>query len=99
MTLESLIEKITQQAAAADSLGSTLKFDFGNDEIIYLDGSGEDNVVSTENKDADCVVEITKEDLGAMMTGDLNPMAAFMEQKLKVKGDMGVAMKLQSLIS
>jgi putative sterol carrier protein len=37
------------------------------------------------------------ENLKAMMTGDLNPMTAFMMGKIKVKGDMSVAMKLQSL--
>src|SRR5207248_1826036 len=31
-------------------------------------------------------------------TGKLNPVQAFMQQKLKVKGDMGLAMKLQGLL-
>ena len=31
-------------------------------------------------------------------TGKLNPVTAFMQQKLKVKGDMGLAMKLQGLL-
>ena len=37
------------------------------------------------------------DDLNKLMNGDLNPMTAFMFGKLKVSGDMGVAMKLQSL--
>jgi len=32
-----------------------------------------------------------------LLTGDLNPMTAFMSGKIKVDGDMGVAMKLQKL--
>jgi len=31
-------------------------------------------------------------------TGKLNPVQAFMQQKLKVKRDMGLAMKLQGLL-
>jgi putative sterol carrier protein len=33
-----------------------------------------------------------------MISGELNPMAAFMGGKMKVSGDMGVAMKLQNLL-
>jgi acyl-CoA dehydrogenase len=32
-----------------------------------------------------------------MVNGTLNPMTAFMGGKLKVHGDMSIAMKLQSL--
>jgi len=34
----------------------------------------------------------------SLMAGKLNPMMAFMSGKIKVKGDMGVAMKLQSFL-
>ncbi|MBL7793867.1 MAG: SCP2 sterol-binding domain-containing protein [Saprospiraceae bacterium] len=97
MSFESTLNAITSRAATATSLGSSLKFDFGDQQIL-LDGTGDSNVVSTENKDADCTVSIKLEDLEAMMKGDLNPMMAFMSGKIKVKGDMGVAMKLQSFL-
>ncbi len=32
-----------------------------------------------------------------IMTGQLDPTAAFMQGKLKIKGDMGLAIKMQSL--
>ncbi len=99
MTFESIKDAVQQRADAADALGATLKFDFGDGQILYLDGSGENNILSEEDKEADCVVEVTKENLQSMMDGDLNPMGAFMSQQIKVKGDMGVAMKLQSLVS
>ena len=98
MSVESTLADLTRRAANASSIGSTLKFDFGEDKI-YLDGTGENNVVSAEDKEAACVVNVKLEDLEAMLSGELNPMAAFMSGKIKVKGDMGVAMKLQSLLS
>ncbi|MFT5021141.1 MAG: acyl-CoA dehydrogenase [Polaribacter sp.] len=33
-----------------------------------------------------------------MLAGDLNPMNAFMSGKIKVKGDMSVAMKLGTIM-
>jgi acyl-CoA dehydrogenase len=56
------------------------------------------NIVSPEDKWSDCLVNIKAEDMEALMAGKLNPMMAFMSGKIKVKGDMGVAMKLQSFL-
>jgi 2'-5' RNA ligase len=42
-------------------------------------------------------ITIAEDDFDRMVAGELNPMTAFMTGKLKVKGDMGAAMKLQKL--
>ncbi len=97
MSFESTLETMKERAANASALGSTLKFDLDG-QHIYIDGSGDENVVSDEDKEADCTVKVALEDLEQMVAGDLNPMGAFMSGKLKVDGDMGVAMKLQSLV-
>jgi sterol carrier protein 2 len=55
-----------------------------------------------EQKDAEakCTITVAKaEDWVAIATGKMNPTSAFMQGKLKVKGDMSLAMKLQSLLS
>ncbi|MEL7220503.1 MAG: acyl-CoA dehydrogenase family protein, partial [Bacteroidota bacterium] len=96
MKVASIMGEIRERATAADALGSTLKFDFG-EEYLYIDGSGDQNKVSAENKEADCLVETSFADFLALTKGELNPMSAVMTGKLKIKGNMGVAMKLQSL--
>ncbi|MEO1263752.1 MAG: SCP2 sterol-binding domain-containing protein [Bacteroidota bacterium] len=98
MDINTILEGIRKNAAGADALGSTLKFDFGSDETVYIDGTGSENVVSQDNKDADCLISVSKEDFVKLTTGELNPMMAVMGGKVKIKGDMGIAMKLQSLI-
>ncbi len=37
------------------------------------------------------------DDYIAVINGELNPMTAFMQGKIKVKGDMGLALKLQTM--
>jgi len=39
----------------------------------------------------------TADDYLALVNGELNPMMAFMQGKIKVKGDMGLALKLQAM--
>ena len=43
--------------------------------------------------------DITKEDLDKILSGELNPMMAFMGGQIKIDGDTSVAMNLQSLFS
>ncbi|MFO7567557.1 MAG: SCP2 sterol-binding domain-containing protein [Enhygromyxa sp.] len=98
MSLESATETIKGRVGDDAGLGATLKFDMGDAGVIFIDGKSTPNTVSNENKDADCTVGVTIEDLQAMLAGDLAPTTAFMSGKLRVEGDMGVAMKLQSLM-
>jgi putative sterol carrier protein len=69
-----------------------------DDNPLFIDGTGDKNVVSTEDKDADCTITTSVETLVKLKSGDLNPMMAVMSGKIKIKGDMGLAMKLQSLL-
>jgi len=84
--------------AAADAFvaGKTVKIDFGPEGVIYLDGNSKQ--VTEEDAPADSTVKVSWEDWQALAAGTLNPMTAFMSGKLKVEGDMSVAMQLQSVL-
>jgi len=98
MSIENTLSTLTEMAKNASPLGSTLKLNFGDSQII-IDGTSDKNSVSSEDTEAACTVDITLEDFNAMLSGELNPMTAFMGGKMKVSGDMGVAMKLQGFLS
>ena len=100
MDINTILTGVQKNAAGADPLGNTLKFDFGDNELIYIDGTGSENSVSLmeEDKEADCVISVSKENFVKLTSGDLNPMTAVMMGQIKIKGNMGVAMKLQSLL-
>ena len=97
MNADLILSAITQKAAQAKPLGASLKFNLDG-QFIHIDGTGDQNIVSTDDKDADCVVSIGAADFEALTSGKLNPTMAFMTGKVKIKGDMGVAMKLQSFL-
>jgi len=79
-------------------LGATVKFDFEGEGIVYIDGSTEVGAVSDEDKDADCTLTLSVETWESMKSGDLDGTSAFMQGKLKVSGDMSIAMKLGTIL-
>lgn len=97
MHISIITEAIKKQAGNVEPFGAKLKFVL-DDEAIMIDGTDGANNVSNDNGEADCVIIASKETFLKLKDGDLNPMMAVMTGKVKIKGDMGLAMKLQSLI-
>jgi len=99
MSLESSTETIRSNMGDDSGLGATVKFDFGDDGLIFMDGASSPNAVSNDDTEADCTISMSLEDFENMLTGDLDPTTAFMMGKLKVEGDMSIAMKLSSVMN
>ena len=93
-----IFNELQDKANEVDAIGGTIKFVI-DDTIVYVDGSGNKNIVSNSNEDADCTISTTASALKDMQSGDLNPMTAVMSGKVKISGDMSLAMKVQSLMS
>jgi putative sterol carrier protein len=56
------------------------------------------NVNDGADPGASATIKMTAADYVAMMSGNLNPMMAFMSGKIKVEGDLNTVMKLQSIM-
>ncbi|XP_046905895.1 sterol carrier protein 2b [Hypomesus transpacificus] len=70
----------------------------GEEAVWFVDvKNGKGCVHNDTAKKADCTISMSDADLLALMTGKMNPQTAFFQGKLKITGNMGMAMKLQSL--
>jgi putative sterol carrier protein len=102
MTSPRIQEIVTQMGTAIgpnSGLGGTLKFDFGPDGSVLIDGKSSPNTVSDgEGKGADCTLSVSMADFEKMVKGELDGTSAFMQGKLRVAGDMGLAMKLGPIL-
>ncbi|HYB50244.1 MAG TPA: SCP2 sterol-binding domain-containing protein [Burkholderiaceae bacterium] len=97
MDLQACTESLRAKVGESSGLDATLKFDCGSDGVIFIDGKSVPNWVANDNREAECTVGITLENLTAMLKRELEPTVAFMTGRLKVSGDMSVALKLQRL--
>ena len=91
--LQQIVDRM-QKELSDKSFDGSLKFDCGDDGVIVLN----DGTASTQDQDTDCTIRISLDNLVKLLTGKLNPMTGVMMGKLKVSGDMGVAMKLGKLL-
>ena len=92
------LAEVLQRAEGKDlsTLGGSVKFVIG-DSIVMIDGpNGE---ISSDDSEATCTVTTDDETMQAIMNGTSSSQAAFMTGKLKVAGDMSLALKIQSVIS
>ena len=97
MNLQEATEAVKAKVGTDSGLGATVKFAL-DEGVIYLDGKTIPNVVSNEDKDAECTIRVTLENFSKMLAGDLDATLAFMTGRLKVEGNMGIAMKLSSVL-
>lgn len=98
MDMPAITEALRQKMGEDSGLNARLKFDCGEDGVVVLDGRSSPNRVLNEDIDADCTIRISRANLVALMTGQMDPTMGFMTGKFKVSGDMTVALKLQKVV-
>lgn len=89
-------------ASAAAGMDNVIQYDLAGDGAATYHckiSGGACEVVEGAHDSPDMTVNMEASDFVSMIGGELDGMAAFMSGKLKVSGDMGLAMKMQSLFN
>lgn len=94
-TLEEITDRIRVAVGADSGLGKSLKLDLRGDGFIHIDH----DTVTNEDRPADCTLVVSKDNLEKLGKRELDPTMAVMTGKLKINGDMSVAMKLAPLLA
>lgn len=84
----------------AGNTNATIQFDFSGDQAgkWYLKvADGHASAVEGQAENPNVTLLADGRDAVRIFTGKMDPTAAFMTGKLKVKGDMGLAMRMQSM--
>ena len=99
MAAKEFFDSLESRADAAKLAGMT------NSYVFDIEGEGEWLVkvadgsitVAEGGGEADATIQTTGETFAKIVSGEQNPTTAYMTGKLKIKGDMGAAMKLQKI--
>jgi putative sterol carrier protein len=98
-TVQEFFAGLASRADTSKTAGMT------NSYLFDIEGAGQwrvevdDGAVSVAEGggDADVTISASEETFQRIIAGEQNPTSAYMTGKLKIKGDMGAAMKLQKL--
>jgi putative sterol carrier protein len=99
------IEQIFAKMSSVDpkkieGMNAIIQFDLSGDNgglywVKIANGKVEAGTGQTENPNM--TLRSAADDWAQVIAGTLNPMQAFMSGKIKIQGDMGLALKLQPL--
>jgi putative sterol carrier protein len=90
--------RIKSKPEKAAGLNVTYQFDLSGESWTLKIADGAASISPGPAQNPNTTLIASTDDWMNIATGKLNPVQAFMQQKLKVKGDMGMAMKLQGLL-
>jgi putative sterol carrier protein len=99
MAARDFFDSLPSRADAAKLAG------MNNSYLFDIEGEGQWRVTVADGQltvaggggDADATITTSAETFDKIVAGEQNPTTAYMTGKLKIKGDMGAAMKLQKL--
>ena len=99
-TVQEFFETLPSRADTSQTAGMSNSYAFdiegaGQWTVKVEDGSVQ--VVDGLEDAADVTISASQEVFEKIVAGEQNPTSAYMTGKLKLKGDMGAAMKLQKL--
>ena len=99
MTVQEFFAQLPEKADPEKIAGMSNTYVFDVEGVgewtVAVDG-GTVNVTDGASE-ADCTISASEETLLKIANGEANPTTAYMSGKLKIQGDMGVALKLQKL--
>ena len=100
MDLSEVTEKITRKIEQNPGLKARVLFDFGDDGCVFADTTADPVVITNTAPadDPDCTLACSIETFAGFLTGSGDPNIAFMMGRLKVRGSMGLALKLNALL-
>ncbi|MCS6790270.1 MAG: SCP2 sterol-binding domain-containing protein [Bacteroidia bacterium] len=98
MTMEQLLQAVAKKVEKAHDLRSKVLFVLDGDKYIHVDASQRPATISTEQKPADCTIRTSLQTFTEILLGKTSATMAYMFGKIKIEGNMGVAMAISRIL-
>jgi putative sterol carrier protein len=98
MSISDITDQMKARIGEGGKFKKSVKFDFGGDGVVRIDDKVSPAIVDNADAPTDCTVKVSMADFVDIAQGKQNAQMAFMMGKLKVEGDMSVALQLGSIL-
>jgi putative sterol carrier protein len=100
-TLHQLAQKMNDHSEGVRGVNTAYQFDLSGDEegvyqVVIRDEQVQ--VFQEVKEEPNCTLQLSDKNLLKLIAGNLNPTVAYMSGKLKIKGELGLALKLQAIL-
>ncbi len=96
-TLEEVTKRVQDAVGAESGVDARIKFLFGQDGILFIDAKAKPNHVHNADGDSDITITVSMENFERIIDKKLNPKFALMTGKMRLKGDIRIAMRLDKV--
>lgn len=96
----SLVNKVKADPSGIEGIQAIYQFDITDeDEVFQIKlADGQLEFIEEKKYEAESTFQATKQDFIKLLQGEMNPTMAVMSGKVKIKGNLAQAMKLQNVI-
>lgn len=98
MSLDQFVAKFQEKMKSHPDFKASVKFDLGADGILLVDATTRPGKVTQGDGPATLTLTLSKDLLTGLLAGTKDPNVAYLTGKLKIKGPMGLAMKLNAFL-
>ncbi|MBU9722905.1 MULTISPECIES: SCP2 sterol-binding domain-containing protein [Bacillaceae] len=97
---QDLLDKMKEDPSHLGDMNVIYQFNLSGTDVVYQlkIENKEVDFVKEEKYDPKITIEMNEENFKKLVEGNLNPTMAYMSGKLKVRGDLSLALKLHSLL-
>ncbi|MCY3997919.1 MAG: SCP2 sterol-binding domain-containing protein [Flavobacteriaceae bacterium] len=96
---QKVLEVMRAKVEQSKPLDGKLKMVVKGYPVVVIDGTSGINQLIQEDISADCEIHIAPETIKEIREGKLSPMKAILRRKIRIKGDMSMALQLKNFLS
>ncbi|MGO8919807.1 MAG: SCP2 sterol-binding domain-containing protein [Stellaceae bacterium] len=96
-SLGGITERVRKAVGDDSGVDARIKFKFGDDGLLFIDGKSTPNQVHNADQEADITISVSMANFERIIDGQLNPKLALMTGRMRLRGDIRIAMRLDKV--
>ena len=96
-SLDGITERVRKAVGNDSGVDARIKFKFGEDGLLFIDAKSLPNQVHNADQEADITISVSMANFERIIDGQLNPKLALMTGRMRLRGDIRIAMRLDKV--